>query len=269
MWGVLAARRTATRPARNAPGRRALAGILAIVVLASLSPATVTPAGEIVAGEIVAGEVVAGEVAGGEGASGRVVGGRGVGGEIVAGEIAAGASITERGPLVGPAQVGGSATASERAERVTTPDRPTRALLISDSAWLGLRLRGAYDAVQGTDVTLALASCRRRVSPSCENSTGFIPITLLQELAEHPAGAGGGGGGGDGGGGGGAEAGHDTLIVATGYNDDDARFTDEVNEIITAARSLGHTRVIWLTLRSNVAYVSPGTAGFAEVFAVP
>ncbi|MEL6891953.1 MAG: hypothetical protein AAFP84_10165 [Actinomycetota bacterium] len=147
-----------------------------------------------------------------------------------------------------PERVRTTATVAEQAVRVDPPDPPTRALLISDSAWLGLRLRGTVDAVQGTDVTLALASCRRRVATSCRNSTGFVPITLLQELDAHPTG-------------------YDTLIVATGYNDHDQRFLDEVDTIIRRARSHDYTRVVWLTLRSNVAYVSPGTAGFAEVFA--
>lgn len=137
------------------------------------------------------------------------------------------------------------ATASAPAVR-TAP--PNRALLISDSAWLSFKLYGTMDSVQGFDHTLALASCRRRVTTSCTNFDGYVPITLYDELDAHPFG-------------------YSTLIVATGYNDDDRNFARDIEAIVTLARSHGYTRIVWLTLRSNVSYTSPGNAGFAEVFA--
>lgn len=136
------------------------------------------------------------------------------------------------------------ATAAAPAVRTAPPDR---ALLISDSAWLSFKLYGTMDSVQGFDHTLALASCRRRVTTSCTNFDGYVPITLYDELDAHPFG-------------------YSTLIVATGYNDDDRNFAQEIDSIVTLARSHGYTRIVWLTLRSNVTYTSPGNAGFAEVF---
>jgi hypothetical protein len=122
-----------------------------------------------------------------------------------------------------------------------------RALLISDSAWLGMQFYTGVDQVQGFDHLLSLASCRRRVATSCTNYNGFVPITLYQEVDDRGSG-------------------YTTLIVATGYNDSDQRFVEDVDAIVTLARSRGYERIVWLTLRSNVSYTSPGDAGFAEVF---
>jgi hypothetical protein len=139
----------------------------------------------------------------------------------------------------------GTATVERAAQRVAPPDR---ALLISDSAWLGIHFYGTVDAVQGFPHTLALASCRRRVVPSCTNYDGFVPVTLLDVVEAQ----------GDS---------YSTLVVATGYNDSDRAFADEFETIVTTARSLGYRRVVWLTLRSNgVSYQSPDVFGFAAVF---
>lgn len=132
------------------------------------------------------------------------------------------------------------------AERLDPPDR---AIVISDSAWLGIHFYGTVDAVQGFDHTLALASCRRRVAPSCTNYDGFVPITLLDVVREQ-------------------DDAYSTLVVATGYNDGDRAFASEFGTIVATARSFGYRRIVWLTLRSeDVTYQSPGDVGFAEVFA--
>lgn len=139
----------------------------------------------------------------------------------------------------------GAATVGRTAQRVEPPDR---ALVVSDSAWLGIHFYGTVDAVQGFPHTLALASCRRRVVPSCTNYDGFVPVTLL-ELVEAEGDT------------------YSTLVVATGYNDSDHAFESEFETIVASARSLGYRRIVWLTLRSEgVTYESPGGAGFAEVF---
>ena len=138
------------------------------------------------------------------------------------------------------------ATVGRTAERVDPPDR---ALLVSDSAWLGIHFYGTVDAVQGFHHTLALASCRRRVVPSCRNYDGFVPATLLDVVeAEGDS--------------------YSTLIVATGYNDSDRAFASEFDTIVATARSSGFRRIVWLTLRADgVTYESPDDVGFAEVFA--
>lgn len=103
------------------------------------------------------------------------------------------------------------------------------------------------DQVQGFSHTLSLKSCRRRVSTSCTNFNGYVPITLFEEVDSRGPG-------------------FETLIVATGYNDSDGRFAEDVDDIVTLARSHDYERIVWLTLRSNVSYTSPDDAGFAEVF---
>lgn len=143
-----------------------------------------------------------------------------------------------------PSTIDDAASVQEPAVRLDLPDR---ALLISDSAWLGMQFYSGVDQVQGFDHTLSLKSCRRRVQPSCTNFDGTVPITMFQEIEAKGVG-------------------YTTLIVATGYNDSDNRFAENIDEIVTLARSLGYERIVWLTLRSNVTYTSPDNAGFAEVF---
>ena len=151
--------------------------------------------------------------------------------------------------LVGAA---GIATAAvDTAARVTEPaqrlERHDRALLVSDSAWLGIKTYGAVDSVQGFEHMLDLASCRRRVVTSCRNYDGHVPIPLFDEVAWR-------------------RGSYNTLIVATGYNDSDQTFRRDVDAIVGLARTHGYDRIVWLTLRANVSYESPGDAGYAEVF---
>lgn len=167
------------------------------------------------------------------------------------GVVCAGAMTAAHVIAAPPETVDDLAVATAPAERIPPPTAPPappdRALLISDSAWLSFKLYGAIDSVQGFDHTFSLASCRRRVAASCTNFDGFVPITLLEELDAHPTG-------------------YTTLIVATGYNDSDNNFIDDVDAIVNLARSHGYRRIVWLTLRSNVLYESPDNTGFSEVF---
>lgn len=138
-----------------------------------------------------------------------------------------------------------AAVVDEAARRVDPPDR---AILVSDSAWLGIHFYGTVDAVRGFDHTLALASCRRRVSTSCVNYDGFVPDTLLTTIVD-------------------AGDAYSTLIVATGYNDGEQAFADEFRTIVGTARDLGYRRIVWLTLRhEGVTYESPGDVGYGAVF---
>ncbi|MEZ5295524.1 MAG: hypothetical protein R2697_04420 [Ilumatobacteraceae bacterium] len=110
----------------------------------------------------------------------------------------------------------GTATVDERADRVAPVEQPV--LLVSDSAWLGIKTYGAKDALRGVDHVMDLASCRRRVTGSCRNYDGHVPITLLDELGAHGT--------------------HfHTLVVATGYNDSDHNFRSDVDTIVRRAQS--------------------------------
>lgn len=138
-----------------------------------------------------------------------------------------------------------TATVSDPAERVGPVEQPV--LLVSDSAWLGIKTYGAKDALRGVDHVMDLASCRRRVTGSCRNYDGHVPITLEEELSVH------------------GDHFH-TLVVATGYNDSDRNFRADVDTIVRRARSFGYERIVWLTLRANVSYNSPDDFGFDQVF---
>ncbi len=155
---------------------------------------------------------------------------------LVAGGLVAVAATAER--LAAPADV------TRPAERL---DPPGVALLVSDSAWLGMKNYASIDAIQGFENQLDLGSCRRRVKLSCRNYNGHVPITLLEEIEWRGRTT-------------------STLIVATGYNDSDRNFVSDFEQIIAATRSYGYERVVWLTLRDDVTYTSPGAEGFAEVF---
>jgi hypothetical protein len=140
--------------------------------------------------------------------------------------------------------VDGAATIGAPADRISPPGV---ALLVSDSAWLGLKNYAAIDAVQGFDHMLDLGSCRRRVARSCTNYDDHVPITMYEEIAWRGRTT-------------------TTLIVATGYNDGEHNFVSDFEQIIQLTRSLGYERVVWLTLRDDVAYRSPGGLGFGQVF---
>ena len=151
------------------------------------------------------------------------------------------------GSLVGMIVVAAPDTVATVGSQATREAPPHRVLLVSDSAWLGIKTYGAIDAVQGFEHMFDLGSCRRRVVNSCRNYDGHVPITMYEEIAWR-AGT------------------FDTLVVATGYNDSDHNLVADVDTIVTLARANGYRRVVWVTLRSNVEYVSQDHAGFAAAF---
>lgn len=134
------------------------------------------------------------------------------------------------------------ATVAAPAARLTMPGP---ALLTSDSAWLAISAYGTMDAVQGFDHWLALASCRRRVTTSCQNYDDSVPETSYQVVARY-----------------GSE--FEVLIQAAGYDDGDQDFVSDVDRTVLLARQLGYRRVVWVTLRANVSYDSG--VGFAQVY---
>lgn len=130
--------------------------------------------------------------------------------------------------------------------RVTSPDS---VLMIGDSAAASLRwVPGAATALRGSSITLDLESCRRLVERSCRGREGRTPSTALEALIDH----------GDV---------HTSLIVATGYNDTAVANARSVPLIAAEAKRRGYERLIWLTLRSDVDYVSPSETGNHVEFA--
>lgn len=126
---------------------------------------------------------------------------------------------------------------------------PESVLVIGDSSAASLRwVPGAATALRGATVELDLESCRRLVERSCRGREGRVPSTALEALSAH----------GDV---------HTTLVMATGYNDTAVAHDAAVTLILKEAARLGYDRVIWLTLRSDVDYVSPSETGNHREFA--
>ena len=127
------------------------------------------------------------------------------------------------------------------------PNSPV--IMISDSAFAGIRWSGALAYLQGAAWDARLESCRRLIGVSCRGREGYAPRTAVSELSRVPAGA------------------YRTLIVATGYNDWSGSFPWGVDAMMAQARAKGINRVIWLTYREQVGYVSPGGASNQASFA--
>jgi hypothetical protein len=59
---------------------------------------------------------------------------------------------------------------------------------------------------------------------------------------------------------------YSTVVILTGYNDSASWFPLAVEAVMAAARSKGIERVVWLTYRENVGYVSPSAISAAASF---
>lgn len=119
-------------------------------------------------------------------------------------------------------------------------------LVIGDSSAAGMRWTGgATAALRGAQFTLDLESCRRLVEPSCNGREGYTPSTALEALRFHAAGN------------------HDTLIMATGYNDMDRDFNLAFDLIVAEARAQSIDTILWATYRQDVGYQLPNGASSA------
>ena len=108
---------------------------------------------------------------------------------------------------------------------------------------------GATTALRGAQFTLDLESCRRLIEPSCNGREGYRPSTALQALRRHAAG------------------GHDTLVIAAGYNDTYGRFNEAFEQILAEAGRQGIDTILWATYRENVGYELPSglAAGYEQM----
>jgi hypothetical protein len=140
-----------------------------------------------------------------------------------------------------------AATAGVTTNAFPPPTSPV--LVISDSAFAGIRWSNSLGYLQGAAWDARLESCRRLIGVSCSGREGYAPQTAAAELSLVPAGA------------------YRTLVVATGYNDWSGAFPSGVDSIMTLARAKGIDRVVWLTYREQVGYVSPGGTSNQASFA--
>ena len=119
------------------------------------------------------------------------------------------------------------------------PPGDSEVLFVSDSSFAGIRWNGALPVLAGAAFDSRLESCRRLIGASCRGREGYAPRTAERELSTATFGR------------------YDTAIVAVGYNDSAFTFSRALDAVIAMARLRGIDRVMWLTYRENVGYVSP------------
>jgi hypothetical protein len=127
------------------------------------------------------------------------------------------------------------------------PAEGGRVLFVSDSAFASIRWLGRLDMLQGATFTSDLESCRRLIGVSCRGREGYAPNTAVDAIRS-------------------ADGRHDTLVITAGYNDFAGTFEGAVHDVLAAARARGITRIVWLTYRQDVRYVSPYGASWAGTF---
>ena len=112
--------------------------------------------------------------------------------------------------------------------------------IISDSAMAGVRWNGALGGFRGATYDARLQSCRRLVYPSCRGREAVAPKTTKVEIDGLPT-----------------PGPSDVLVVATGYNDWESRFSADFDLVVDAARQKGFRHIAWVTYRSQVTYGLP------------
>jgi len=130
----------------------------------------------------------------------------------------------------------------------TFPLPDTQAVMVSDSSFAGIRWNGALGFLQGAAWDARLESCRRLIGVSCRGREGYAPRTAVNELSTLPYG-------------------YEVAVIVTGYNDYASMFPTALDAVIRTARSKGIERVLWLTYREDVGYVSPSRISYAATFA--
>ncbi len=139
-------------------------------------------------------------------------------------------------PVVNSSQIAAAATPPIDAGSVS---------LVGDSTMAGM----AWTSTTGNDprdivgnayrLTFDAASCRRLVNASCRGRFGDVPMSVLPLMRTTLAGRLGEG-----------------MVVMAGY--DDSSITNAVDLVMAEAEAQGVKRVLWLTYRTNTAYVLPG-----------
>jgi len=120
-------------------------------------------------------------------------------------------------------------------------------LVVSDSAFAGIRWHGQLGWLRGASFVTDLESCRRLIGASCRGRDGYSPSNAVDAILRAPAGT-------------------DTLVVAAGYNDQSGTFARALDAVMRAARARRIPRVVWITYREDVTYSSPQGASNRTTF---
>jgi hypothetical protein len=125
--------------------------------------------------------------------------------------------------------------------------------LIGDSTMAGM----AWNSTTGSDprdivgnsyrLTFDAESCRRLVIGSCRGRFGTTPLSVLPLMRS-------------------TLKGHlgEAMVMMAGY--DDASITNAVDAVMAEAEAQGVKRVLWLTYRTNTAYVLPGGLAARDLY---
>ncbi len=141
------------------------------------------------------------------------------------------------------------------AHAVTPPVDAPPVSLIGDSTMAGM----AWNSTTGNDprdivagsyrLTFDAESCRRVVAASCRGRSGTVPLSVLPLMRSTLNGRLG-----------------EAMVVMAGY--DDATLATAVDQVMTEAEAQGVTQVLWLTYRTNTAYVLPGGVAAKDLYAI-
>jgi hypothetical protein len=150
--------------------------------------------------------------------------------------LAAVAVVTTALPVTSPSHIAVAASPPVDAASVS---------LIGDSTMAGM----AWNSTTGNDprdivgnayrMTFDAESCRRLVVGSCRGRFGTTPLSVLPLMRSTLRGRLG-----------------EAMVVMAGY--DDSSITNAVDQVVAEAEAQGVKRVLWLTYRTNTAYVLPG-----------
>ncbi len=137
------------------------------------------------------------------------------------------------------------ASSSHVAIAATPPTDAPPVSLLGDSTMAGM----AWNSSTGNDardivgnsyrLTFDAESCRRLVNASCRGRFGYAPMSVLPLMRNTLHGRLG-----------------EAMVVMAGY--DDSSIANAVDLVMAEAEAQGVTRVLWLTYRTNTAYVLPG-----------
>ncbi len=144
---------------------------------------------------------------------------------------------------------GAPLVASEPPASNSFSSEQSEVLLIGDSSFAGIRWLGALNSLQGAIFDNRLESCRRLIGASCRGREGYAPPTAVSELSAVLPGR------------------YSTAVIATGYNDWSGSFPTGLAAVISSTRAKGIDRVVWITYREGVGFVSPSAASNSSSFA--
>ncbi len=123
-----------------------------------------------------------------------------------------------------------------------------RISIIGDSTIAALRWTNQFEPLKRFNFVYDAESCRRTVLPSCRGREGYTPDNVISAMRRLSGRLG------------------SVLVIMGGYDDPSSGFAGAVDTVMAEAARQGIPTVLWLSLRSNVPYVGPGSISNAATF---